>query len=487
MVEQLGSNAGVFGGYDRSAGQDGRSARGQVAKIADRGGDDVKAGGKRRIRRERWRAAGLESVHMAILKRLGGRWQAPRPLALTAIALALVVNACAAPRQTAAPTVAPPPPRLVEAPKPLPLPEIQQNRVAMLVPLTGANAPVGQSIANAANMAMLDIGDKHINLRVYDTTQGAGAAAQKALADGAGLILGPLLAGDIKAVQAVAGSQHVPVLSFSNDSTLAGDDVYVLGFQLGQSIGRSIAYARSRGVDRFAALVPAGVYGQRAQSAFVRAVEAAGGRTTSVITYPRDPVKMAGAIRTITAFDSRTKAAPAVIRADGSVAQAQGGSGALPFQALLIADSGSVAAQMLPALDKYGAGTGRIVLIGTELWNNEPGLAKAVGLRGAIFASVPDERFVKLAERYKTKFGSNPSRLASFGYDSVLLVNSLASNWPLGAAFPSASLTNRDGFAGIDGAFRFSRDGIAERMLEVQQIGAAGIGVVSPAPRGFSN
>jgi branched-chain amino acid transport system substrate-binding protein len=425
---------------------------------------------------------------MLILKRRSSGWQASRLPATLAIGMALLISACATPRKPvisapSAPTTAP------EAAKPAPLPEAQQNRVALLVPLTGSNAPVGQSIANAANMALLDVGDKRVNLRVYDTTPGAGAAAGRALADGARLILGPLLAGDVRAVEAVATAHNVPVLSFSNDSSLAGGDVYILGFQPGQSIARTIAYARGRGIDKFAALVPAGVYGQRAQTAFVRAVDAVGGRSTAVVSYTRDPAKMLAAARSVTGFDSRSRAGSgtATIRPDGSVAQVTGATNPVPFQALLIADSGSVAGQFLPALAKFGAPPGSVILMGTELWNNEPGIARATALRGALFASVPDQRFRKLAERYRAKFGSSPSRLASFGYDSVLLVNSLAGNWPLGAPFPKAALSNREGFAGIDGVFRFTPGNVAERGLEVQQIGAGVITTVAPASRSFAN
>ncbi|PZN94162.1 MAG: penicillin-binding protein activator [Alphaproteobacteria bacterium] len=421
---------------------------------------------------------------MRILKRTAANRQAPR---LLAFALALGLAACAAPERRV--VTAPPPIAVPDAPPPTALVEAQQNRVALLVPLTGSNAPVGQSIANAANMALLDVGDKRVNLRVYDTTPGAAGAAKRALADGARLFLGPLLAGDVRAVQAVAATAGVPVLSFSNDSSLAGGDVYVLGFQPGQSIARTIAYAKGRGIDRFAALVPAGVYGQRAQTAFVRAVDAAGGRSTAVVSYTRDPAKMAAAARSVTNYDARIKAGggTAAIRPDGSVAAVSGTLAPVPFQALLIADSGSTAAQFLPALAKFGAAPGTIVLLGTELWNNEPGLARAAALRGALFSSVSDERFRRLAERYRAKFGNSPSRLASFGYDSILLVNNIAGNWPLGAPFPRGQLTTRDGFAGIDGAFRFTPGNIAERSLEVQQIGNGAITTVAPAARGFAN
>ena len=419
---------------------------------------------------------------MVIVAEKRARWQA-----VPALCLALVMAACTPARKAPAPAPPPPPAPVVVAPKPVPLPEAPQNRVALLVPLSGNNAPVGQSIANAANLALTDVGDKRVNLRVYDTGPGAGAAAAEAMKDGAGLILGPLLAADVPAVTAAVGARPVPVISFSNDAGVAGGNVFVLGFQPGQSIARTVAYARSRGIDRFAALVPAGTYGERAQAAFVRAVNDAGGRVTGIATYTRDPARMAAAARKVTNYDARAQGtAKPVLRADGTVARAAPTALVpVPFQALLVADSGSVAAQFAPALARFGAAQGQVVLMGTEIWNTEAGIARSPALKGAIFSAVPDARFVRMAERYRTRFGGNPSRLASMGYDAVLLVNALAGRWPLGAPFPRAALSARDGFAGIDGAFRFTPGNVAERALEVEQVGAGTIAVVSPAPTSF--
>lgn len=421
-------------------------------------------------------------MHPTILTIERGRWQARIGLA------ALALLAACTPTRRPAPAAPAPAPVAAEPVRPAAPVATPRNRVALLAPLTGANAPVGQSIANAANLAVLDIGAARIDLRVYDTAGGAEAAANRALADGARLILGPLLASDVRAVATVAAAANVPVLSFSNDAALAGGQVFVLGFQPGQSIARVVSYARGRGLERFAALVPAGVYGQRAQASFVRAVEASGGRTTAVIPYTREPAKMLAAARAVTGYDARARASGRpVIRPDGTVAAGTARLAPLPFQGLMVADSGAVAAQFAPALQRFGAAPGTMILLGTELWNTEPGLARAPGLKGALFAAVPDERFGRLSARYREKYGTGPSRLASLGYDSILLANSIAGNWPLGAAFPKAALYAREGFAGIDGAFRFTPGNIAERALEVQQIGAAGIATVSPAPRSFAN
>lgn len=410
-----------------------------------------------------------------------------RPLRVWTSGVAAIVVGCAAPGLREPPTVAAPrPAQAPAAATAAPLPQARQNRVALLVPMSGANAAVGQSIANAANLALLDVGERRINLRVYDTAPGAAAAANRALGEGAGLFLGPLLASDARIVQPLAAARNVPVVSFSNDSSLAGAGVLVMGFQPGQSIARVVGHARAAGLSRFAALVPAGAYGQRASQAFLRGVQASGGQVLSIATYTRDPVRMTTAARTVTAYDARVARGKgkAVVRPDGSVAP---GTTRLPpvgFQALLIADSGTVANGFAPALAKFGAPPGSMVVLGTELWNNEPALRGARGLEGALFASVPDGRFNQMAQRYRARFGGAPSRLASFGYDGVLLVNNLAGRWRLDEPFPRVLLTSPEGFVGVDGAFRFNADGIAERALEVQRIGGGAITTVSAA-RGF--
>ena len=117
-----------------------------------------------------------------------------------------------------------------------------RNRVAVLVPLTGRDAALGQSILNAANLALLDTGGERIRITAYDTAAAGGAvrAANEAIAEGNGLILGPLLAEDVRAVAPIARRADVPVIAFSNDVSVAGDGVFLMGFTPGQSIDRVV-------------------------------------------------------------------------------------------------------------------------------------------------------------------------------------------------------------------------------------------------------
>ena len=336
--------------------------------------------------------------------------------------------------------------------------DAERNRVALLVPLSGSNAGVGRSIANATQLALLDARSQQVRITNYDTATGAAAAANRAIAEGAQLILGPLLADDVRAVTPIARRAGVPVISFSNDVSLGGNGTYVLGYAPSQSIERVVGFARSQGVTNFGGLVPNALYGSRASSVFLRAVEQAGGRVVSLQTYDRAPAAVASAVTRMNRD--------------------------APFDAVLIADGGSTAAAAAPLLRRASPSTR---LLGTELWNSDRTVATQAALNGAWFASVPDNLYRQYAQNYRARFNAAPYRLSSLGYDAVLLVVRISRDWRVGSAFPQSRLRDADGFAGIDGAFRFGRDGVAERALEVQEVRGGTTVTVSPAPTRFDD
>ena len=336
--------------------------------------------------------------------------------------------------------------------------DVARQRVALLVPLSGANAGVGQSIANATQMAILDTKSERIRITTYDTNTGAAAAAQRAIADGNRLILGPLLSEDARAVGPIARRAGIPVVTFSNDTGVGGNGTYVLGYAPAQSIERVVNYAAGRGITDFAGLVPNGLYGDRASTSLLRAVEAAGGKVLTLQTYDRAPGSLTAAI---------TRMARNA-----------------PYQAVLIADSGGTAATAVPIIRKNGGGGAQI--LGTDLWNTEASIVSAPALSGAWFASVSDGLYRQYAAKYRARFNAAPYRLSSLGYDAVLLTVRIMRDWPIGAPFPEDRLSDRGGFSGIDGAFRFGRDGVAERALEVQEVKGGTTVTVSPAPSSFN-
>nr|WP_310737225.1 penicillin-binding protein activator [Parasphingorhabdus cellanae] len=352
-----------------------------------------------------------------------------------------------------APTPTPTPPPVTSG-----LPTDQtHHRIALLVPLSGKNAGVGQSLANATTMALLDTKAGNIRMTNYDTAKGATVAARKAIADGNKLVIGPLLSDNVVAVANIARPAGVPILSFSNDAGVAGNNVFLLGHIPSQSIDRVVSYAKSKGMSRFAALVPNGVYGQRASSALLRSVKDVGGTVVSIQNFSRD--------------SRSVEAATKKLSENGD------------FDAVLLADNGTMAIKAAPFIRKNASGSAKI--LGTDLWNTSSNLAGSPAMRGAWFASVSDGLYRQYAGKYRSRYGRAPFRLSSLGYDSVLLTVKVAQNWEVGTPFPIEQLTDSGGFIGLDGVFRFRRNGVSERALEVQEIKSGSFTVVDAAPKGF--
>ena len=354
-----------------------------------------------------------------------------------------------------------PTPTPTESPSANVLPsDSQRHRVALLLPLSGANGAVGQSIANATTMALLDTNAANLRITTYDTTtSGPAVAAGRAVADGNKLILGPLMSEDIPAVVATARAAKVPVISYSNDEGRASRDIFIMGNLPGASVARTVAYARSQGISRFAGLVPTGEYGQRGSAALTATVRAQGGTLAAMESFDRSAASVAQAAQKL---------------------RAKGG-----YDAVLIADGGRIAAQAAPPL-KGRADPGPRIL-GTELWSGDGSVGASAALRGAWYSAVADTRFRQFAESYRNRFGGQPHRIATLGYDSVLLTLRIARDWKPGATFPTSKMYDRGGFLGLDGAFRFHSNGAVERALEVRQVRAGGVDVVSPAPARFED
>lgn len=366
-----------------------------------------------------------------------------------AVAMAATLAACAAVPK--APEDNPPTP----APAPLPADE-GRHRVALLVPLSGTHGAAGQAVANATTMALLDTNATTLRITTYDTSLGAPAAAARAVADGNRLILGPLLGEDALAVAQTARSARVPVISYTGDENVAGGNVFVMGTIPAQSINRVVRFARLQGVQRFAALIPLGDYGERAGKAMIATVRASGGQLVGMESYDRTDGAVANAVK-------RLKARGA-------------------YDAVLIADTAAVAARAAPMLK---AGQPKLRILGTELWIGEPLVAQTAALNGAWFASLSDQRFGRFSTSYQTRFGAPPYRLATLGYDSVLLTLRITREWQVGSPFPTQRLFDKGGFLGIDGIFRFNTAQAIERALEVREARGGAITVVSTAPIRF--
>jgi len=338
-----------------------------------------------------------------------------------------------------------------------------QIRVGLILPLSAqGNAGVAAtSMKNAAEMALAEFKEPNVQLLVKDdggTPQGAQAAAQQALAEGAEIIVGPLFAQSVSAVGAVARQRNIPVIAFSTDASVATRGVYLLSFLPESDVKRIVDFSVSRGKRSFAALLPDNAYGAVIEAAFQQEVARRGGRVIALEKYPLDPARMGDAVRRI---------AQASNRAD----------------AIFIPDGADAVPQVVAQLEANQVNLKRIQLLGTGLWD-EQRIFETPALAGGWYAAPDSSGFRSFAQRYRTRFGQDPVRTATLAYDAVALVAALVKTQ--GAQrFTEQILTTSSGFAGIDGVFRFKADGTNERGLAVLRVAPGGGQVVSPAPKAF--
>ncbi|MCH7937194.1 MAG: penicillin-binding protein activator [Proteobacteria bacterium] len=370
-------------------------------------------------------------------------------------------------------------------------------RVGLLLPLSGTNAELGQAMLNAAQMAVFDFADGRFELLTHDTKgtpAGAVRAATLAVGDGASMILGPLLSASTRAVGPVAQAANVPVVAFSSDRSVAGGGTYTMGFLPSAEIKRIVAFARSKGVRRFAALAPDNVYGETVVTAFEDAVAANGGTVARVQFYDPHAESFDDAVRALANYGARRQALldqrrelegrgdEVSLRALRRLGRLQT-LGELPFDALLVADGGKRLQSVAALLPFYDIDPRKVRMLGTGQWD-VPGLGAEPALIGGWFAAPSPTARTDFVAAYRETYGAAPPRLATLAYDAAALAAVLARGKD-GPDFSARAITVPSGFWGRDGIFRFLPEGIAERGLAVMKVGRQGAEVISRAPETF--
>jgi branched-chain amino acid transport system substrate-binding protein len=349
--------------------------------------------------------------------------------------------------------------------QPVPGPAGQQVKVALLLPLTGNSAALGESLLQAAQMALFEAPDDNVALVVRDTGDsptGAAQAAQDAIRNGARLILGPLFAGSVRAVAPVAQAAGVSVVSFSTDLSVAAPGVFVMGIVPSLQVQRVVGYAGRQGLHRVAALLPQSAYGQTVRGALEGAAKRANIQVVHVDFY--DP----------RAIDAST--------AVGSTGQfiTSGGS----VDALLVPETRDRLHGITGLFGNFGIDPTRVRVLGSTLWDDDPAIGSDPMLVGAWFAAPDPGPWQQFRGRFHAAYASDPPRLATIAYDATLLAAVLSSG-SNGPDFSATALTDAAGFGGVDGIFRFKPDGTVERGLAVMEVHDGFVDVRDPSPSSF--
>ena len=341
----------------------------------------------------------------------------------------------------------------------------QPVRVALLVPGGGGtDALLSANLENAARLGIARAGGG-VDLAVYPTggtAAGGQAAAQRAVADGAAAIIGPLYAEAANAAGVAARPAGINVLAFSNNTAIAGGNVFVLGPTFENTARRLMDYGTRQGRGTVVAVTADSAAGAAAASAIDEAARGTGARLAQTVRYEFSEAGIAAAAPRV-AEAVQTRAADMVML-DGDSA------GALPVLAR--------------ALPRAGVTPGPVQYAGTARWDIPPATLALPGLEGGWF-TLPDQgRAGAFESAYAASYGGAPHPLAFTAYDAATAVTTLVRT---GArdALSGRSLTRAQGFAGGAGAFRLLPDGTNARALAVATARGGRAVVIEAAPQGF--
>jgi branched-chain amino acid transport system substrate-binding protein len=374
---------------------------------------------------------------------------------------AFLLGACGEQPQTSTPAA---PPTTVKASVGSPVTPSGKTRIALLLPLSGSAAPIGQAMQQAAEMALFDTGAKELALAAYDSGDSAETAMEayrKARTDGVAMVLGPLFGTSAKALAPLVAQGGANVVSFSNDETAAQRGVWIMGIAAPPQVRRVVDYSVESGIRRFAAFAPQTSYGEQMVRALESQATIRGATVAGVELYDPNSADLV----------TSAKRLAAGLKGDGKLA-------------ILVPVAPPRLSTALAALGAAGLDNKSVQFIGTGVWD-VPTVGSDAMARGAWYAAPDPARRDDFERRFLATYGRPPNRLATLAYDGVALAGNLARLKP-GGDFSAEAITNPNGWSGVDGIFRFLPDGRSERALAVIEVQSSRGAVVSPAPTTFA-
>lgn len=339
--------------------------------------------------------------------------------------------------------------------------------VALLIPRGGSASDdlLAKNLENAARLAIRDLDGVKIDLRVYGTAgkaSTAATAAAQAVADGAKIILGPVYGEAANAAGIEAAKAGVNVLSFSNNTTIAGGNVFVLGSTFDNTANRLVSYAKSAGKDKIVILHANDIGGQLGRNAIQQAIATNGATMAGSVEYALSQEDVRAAVPKVKSLMSSTGANALFMTANSATA--------LPLLADLLPSAG-----ITNSSSQY---------IGLTRWDVPAQTLALPGVQGGWFALPDPGASAAFASRYNDAYGERPLDIAGLAFDGVAAIGSLVKSGKKNA-LTGAALTQGAGFKGANGIFRLRPDGTNERGLAVATIRNNQVVLLDAAPKAF--
>lgn len=358
---------------------------------------------------------------------------------------------------------------------------VKNIRVGMLLPLSGKYKNLGENLRNAGMLAQFDINSDAFELLFYDTkgtAEGAKEAFNQAISEKVQIILGPVLAAEVGAVKKARSGRDVPVISFTSDTSKVGKGVYTMALLLSNQAERIIRYACEQGKKRLAILAPDDPSGDIAIETAQKTAKQCGMEVTKLAVYNPtfinyEPYVLSVLPESVALAKERKEKERLAKKQNKELPPPEEEpveeeipiAEQLEFDSLFIADTDNRLKSIASLFALYDVTPEVVPFLGMSTWR-ELSLTQEGALVNARFSDLPSKGFKSFAQKYKETYRKEPVRLASLTYDAVALAYILGQE----DVIDEETITRPNGFAGVDGLFRFNEDGTSERLLGISRI-----------------
>lgn len=332
--------------------------------------------------------------------------------------------------------------------------------VAILVPLTGSDSYVGQSLYDAAKLALFNTSGHRVALLPFDTKsseQGSVKALDKAIERGARVIIGPLRSNEVVAIKIKARRHRVPLIAFTNDIAVGESGIFVFGFDISEQIKRLFQYTFNRGIRTVVAVIPKNALGERLLKDMNDVRSDGLVKILDIIQYDPKSQRHIEELKTIK--DKR-------------------------YDAIFIPEGGANLKTIVSSFLYHGINIKASQLLGTGLWLDQD--AKSIPtLQGAWLVAPSIAGFEKFSALYYNSYKSYPPRVSTLAFDAIQMIAALSKNQTVEDPFAIDILCKTRGFLGVDGLFRLNEKGDTERGLAVYAIMNQQLEVIEASQKDF--
>jgi outer membrane PBP1 activator LpoA protein len=334
------------------------------------------------------------------------------------------------------------------------------NQIALLLPLSGRAEAFGVAVRDGFIAAYLQQNAaSRPHLKIYDVAaESVASAYNRAIADGAGFVVGPLFKDEVAAVAPVTGGRTpVLALNFLGETVAPPKDFYQFALlpedEARMVARRMVADGRLNGV----AIVPSGEWGTRVAAAFAEELKSLGGTVLDSGRYDPSQVDFSDVIKSVmqlkaTRVEKGEKPEPPTHRSDAAFI-------------FVAASTAGTARLILPQL-KYNY-SGDVPVYSTSD-SFDPDANANSDIDGMLFPDMPwmisnDPVTTQIRDSVRAAWPARTARrdrLYAFGFDAYRLVPGLRTNTP-------AASSN---IAGVSGKLHLDQQNKIRRDLDWAQI-----------------